>query len=178
MKEHQPEYYFFSVGGNLIKTIMMEINWSALQGICAILSIVITLLGYIFLFRQITQTNKGIQHSSGVAIYSISSEFYKFLADNSKLRPYFYNNKEVIENDNDQDKLLAMCEYLADFFEFVIIESKGLDPRIFESWKDYMSVIYKNSPVFRFYLSKYKSNYTPELLAVFKNLITNHNDGN
>ncbi len=146
----------------------MEVNWSeAAQGICAILAIVITLLGYFFIIRQINQTNKSIQHTSSVAIYSISSEFYKFLADNSNLRPYFYDRKELAENDPNKDKLFAMCEYLADFFEFVIIESNDLDERIFESWKDYMDMIHENSPVFRLYLTLYASSYTQELLTSF-----------
>ena len=73
---------------------MLAVNWAeALQGIGAILSVVVTIIGYIFIVSQIKQTNKSIQHSSNVAIYSISSEFYRFIADNSELRPYFYDNK-------------------------------------------------------------------------------------
>jgi len=71
------------------------------------------------------------------------------------------------EQDLNTQKLLAICEYLADFFEFVLIENKSLDNRIFESWKDYMNEIYVNSPIFRKYLEKYEKNYTRELIYSF-----------
>ena len=134
------------------------------QGASSILMVLVTLVGFVFVKDQIKQTRKSLEHSSNVAVYDISSEFYRYLASHDYLRPYFYSKKQLVDGDVNSDKLLSLCEYLADFFEFLLIESKHLDPNIYESWKDYISFIHSNSPVFQMYMKEYEANYTDELI--------------
>lgn len=149
-------------------------NWTDVaQGIGAILTVLISIIGFGFIYRQIIQTQKTIEQSNHTAIYAISAEFYRFLADNSKLRPYFYDGKEFNIEHNMSDQILIVCEMLTDIFEFVIIEHKSLHPSIYNTWISYIHLIYTNSPAFRYYIDKYESSYSEELLSIFSKINKN-----
>lgn len=147
---------------------MMEVNFGEIAQIvqagAAVAALGISLLVVI----QIRQTKRSIEHSSNVAMYTMSSEFYKFLAENHELRPYFYDNKFVTEQDINKDKIYAACEYLADFFEFVHIEKNKLKKELKDSWESYMKNIYENSPAFRDYISDNEGSYTKEFIEKLK----------
>lgn len=147
----------------------MEHDWTEIaQGVGSLASAIISLLGFYFLYRQISQTNENLRQSNHTAIYSINTEIYKFFAENSELRPYFHENKPL--NESDKNKVLSISELLGDFFEFIIVEKDSLAPEIKQPWLNYMKKIYANSPGFRLFIHDNKEQYSEELLSVFANV--------
>jgi hypothetical protein len=146
----------------------MITNWTeAAQGICAILSVIVTIIGFLLIIRQIRQTQKTIEQSNHTSIYAISAEFNKYLADNSELRPFLYEGKAFEMSQNLSDKILIVCEMLTDMFEFIVIEHRSINPSIYGTWRAYIELIYSKSPAFRYYIELYKPTYSKELLTVF-----------
>jgi hypothetical protein len=135
------------------------------QGVGAIASAVISLGGFYFVYRQIKQTNDNLRQSNHTAIYSINTDLYKFLADNSHLRPYFYDNKKVEEEHRSQ--VFSVCELLADFFEFILVEENSLSEEIRKPWANYRRMIYRNSPAFRRFLHENSEQYCDKMLRDF-----------
>jgi hypothetical protein len=152
----------------------MTSNWTEeAQGVGAILGVIITIIGFIFIYRQIKQTQKTIEQSNHTSIYAISAEFNKYLADNSELRPFLYEGKEFDKNHMLSNKILIVCEMLTDMFEFIIIEHKSINSSIYGTWRSYIELIYSNSPAFRYYTELYRSTYSKELLMVFHEISIN-----
>lgn len=140
------------------------VKWTdILQAYGSIASAIISIVGFILVWRQIKLTNDTLKQNNQTSIYTISTDIFKYLADNSHLRPYFYENKELEDKDPNAQQLLVFCEVMADFFEYILIEKDILDQNLFEPWKFYMRKIYKNSPVFRKYIEENKELCTETL---------------
>jgi len=147
----------------------MQPDWTEIaQGVGSIASAIISLLGFVFVYRQIRQTNANLKQSNHTAIYSINTELYKFFAENSDLRPYFHDGK--IPSDQDLNKVLSVSELLADFFEFILVEKDSLAPEIRQPWLNYMKKIFASSPGFRKFIHVSKDQYCEELLSLFANV--------
>ncbi len=147
----------------------MENSWTDVgSAIGQIASAIISLVGFIFVYRQIKQTNDNLKQSNHTAIYSINTELYKFFAENSKLRPYFHDG--ATPTDEDINKVLSVSELLADFFEFILVEKNSLAPEIRQPWLNYMKKIYAQSPGFRQFIHINKDQYCDELLNLFANV--------
>jgi hypothetical protein len=143
------------------------VKWTdILQAIGTLAGAIISIVGFLLLWRQIKLTNETLKQNNQTSIYTISAEIYKYLADNSHLRPYFHENKKLEENDPNTQQLLVFCEVLADFFEFVIVKKSTLDRNFIEPWEFYMRKIYKNSPVFRKYIEESGEQYTEPLKKI------------
>ena len=143
------------------------VKWTDMfQAIGSIAGVIISIVGFILVWRQIKLTNETLKQNNHTSIYTINTDIYKYLADNSHLRPYFYNNKELEDKDPNTQQLLGFCEILADFFEFILIEEDTLDHNLIAPWEFYMRKIYKNSPVFRKYIEENKEQYTKTLTSV------------
>ncbi|NUO02012.1 MAG: hypothetical protein HUU01_15515 [Saprospiraceae bacterium] len=145
----------------------METNWAEIaQGIGAILGVIVSGIGFWFVYQQIKQTQKTIEQTNHTAIYTISADFLKFFAENSEIRPYFYDNKAFDTKDKYSNKILIVCELFADLFEFVMVEQKAIGVSVFNTWHSYLKIIFTNSPAFRYYFEKYKESYSKEFCEV------------
>lgn len=143
------------------------VRWTdILQAVGSIAGAIISIIGFILLWRQIKLTNETLKQNNQTSIYTISAGIYKYLADNSHLRPYFHEKKELEDKDPNIQQLLVFCEVLADFFEFILVKKDTLDRNFIEPWEFYMKKIYKNSPVFRKYIEESKEQYTEELKGI------------
>lgn len=141
-------------------------NWTDMaQGIGSIASALISLIGFYFIYRQIKQTNENLRQSNHTAIYSINTELYKFMAENSHLRPYFYDGKKA--DDEHKNEVFSLCELLADFFEFILVEENSLAPEIRKPWANYRKMIYQKSPGFRRFLHENIDQYSDKMINDF-----------
>ncbi|MCA0236525.1 MAG: GNAT family N-acetyltransferase [Bacteroidetes bacterium] len=147
----------------------MEPTWTDIgSAVGQIASAIISLVGFIFVYLQIRQTNENLRQSNHTAIYSINTELYKFFAENSTLRPFFHDG--VMPTEKDMNKVLSVSELFADFFEFILVERDSLAPEIRQPWLNYMKKIFANSPGFRIFIHKNKDQYCEELLNLFANV--------
>lgn len=154
----------------------MDGNWTEIaQGVGSIASAVISLVGFVFVWLQIKQTNSNLRQSNHTAIYSINTEIYKFFAENSELRPYFHDEKPLLQDDENRNRIFSISELLADFFEFILVEKDALAPEIREPWKIYMKKIYSKSSAFRQFIHTNKDQYSDALLTLFaETKVDNH----
>lgn len=155
----------------------MESNWTEIaQGIGSLASAVISLVGFVFVWRQIKQTNRNLRQSNHTAIYSINTDIHKFFAENSELRPYFHDEKPLLPDDENRNKIFSISELLADFFEYILVEKDSLAPEIREPWKIYMKKIYSKSSAFRQFIHTNKDQYSDALLTLFAETKVDYHD--
>jgi hypothetical protein len=141
-------------------------NWTDMaQGIGSIAGALISLVGFYFVYKQIKQTNDNLRQSNHTAIYSINTDLYKFMAENSHLRPYFYDGKKP--DDEHKNGVFSLSELLADFFEFILIEENSLSEEIRKPWANYRKMIYQKSPGFRRFLHENIEQYSDKMINDF-----------
>jgi hypothetical protein len=139
-----------------------------------VLSLLISSLGFgaivvslFFLRQQVTeatvQTAK-VSASLKSSVYSGITEATltvdRLFIDHPELRPYFYSEKLVSENDTDYHKVLAAAEYILDFFSAIVMQAKHFPeiwPRL--EWEEYMVDMFARSPALCDYLKSVSNWY-------------------
>jgi hypothetical protein len=148
-------------------TVNEAVRWTdVLQAIGSMTSAIVPIVGFILVWRQISLTNETLKQNNQTSIHTLSADIYKYLADNSHLRPYLYDSRDSESQDPTTQQLLVFCEVLCDFFEFVVVKQHTLDQSFVDPWKLYMRRIYRNSPVFRRYFEETKEQYSAALRSI------------
>ena len=148
----------------------MEINWvDTIQSVGVIANLIILLVGFYFINKQVSQVNKANRTNTNNNLYSLNNDFLNFIADNN-IRPYFYDNK-VGENSEKESNLLQIaCEKVCCIYEFVFIEKDNLDKKTFENWINAMTTMYLSSATMRNHISKSKEWYDESFIESIEKL--------
>lgn len=145
----------------------MNPSWTdVLQGIGTLASAIISLFGFAFIYWQIRQTNDGIEKQNHASIYNMGFELFKIFVEHQELRPYFYDGKNLEKNDDNFQKVMAIAELHADFFEYIILEQYSIDREMKLTMIKYMKRLFKSSDALRKFLTEYSDCYNSEFLHV------------
>ena len=141
----------------------------------SVLTLVITL---IFIYRQsremIKQTktqNIALHFASWQNIMSILFNLGSYLIQNPNLRPYFYENKNLPEEDSNRQAVLLLSIMYLDFFEYLLISEKKMADAwdwSKETWNTWIIDMFKKSCVLRESIEQNSSWYTKELYELYK----------
>ncbi len=85
------------------------------------------------------------------------------------LRPYFYLGKEISEGDPNYARVLAIAEFLLDYFGSILIQHRRF-PQIWPTnwWEPYFTHVFANSPILCWYLESTVDWYHEELVGLMK----------
>ncbi|HRH85115.1 MAG TPA: hypothetical protein PK210_12830 [Bacteroidia bacterium] len=147
----------------------MNENWT--QIVQAISSIVVagtSVIGFVFLIFQLRQISTSIKSQNHAAIYQTSVELNKILLDNPKYIPYFFENKEMDEDDQDFKKLQLAATIATDFYEYVFTEKNNMDINMRNSWIEYIQEAYANCVYIRLHINQNKSVLNPEFVHIIQ----------
>lgn len=94
----------------------------------------------------------------------------KIFIDNDKLRPYFYDGKEIGKDDGEYNKALAIAEFQIDFFDSFLTQSEHLTLNAEErrNWHKYIEDSFSRSPIMCQRLKDAPGWYTDELKRIAK----------
>src|ERR1051325_9737915 len=79
--------------------------------------VIVTLVGFLLLRRQIQQVDLSTRGETYGELYGQQHSITQFFIDNLHLRPYFYNNKDICSSHADFGKIMLVAEMVADFLE-------------------------------------------------------------
>jgi hypothetical protein len=136
------------------------------------LSLIISLLGLASLaliMFQINQASASLQAASYQSIANNTLELDKIFIDKPELRPYFYYGRDINQNEKDYDLVMAVAEFLIDFFDSTLTQleimpkDKQLD---MPAWKKYFSDSFANSPALCKRLQRNPNWYRPNLIEI------------
>lgn len=143
----------------------------------------ISAAGFYFLFSQIKAVNQTIERDTHSKLYSHYLEFNKLLLEKPHLRPYFYDNRILVMNDNGKEilKLRAeidmACEILCGLLEHAALQLENICGDAGENcWKEYTRVRFTNSVELTKYYVDNREYYTKRLQQTIKGLIPNLED--
>jgi hypothetical protein len=106
-----------------------------------------------------------IYGSTAIQMFTVDQVFI----NEPELRPYFYSNKDIINNDPLYDKVVAVAELLLDFFDSILLQQQHF-PQIWppHEWEAYIRDSFANSPVLCRYLKSVKHWYTDRLVKLME----------
>jgi hypothetical protein len=101
-------------------------------------------------------------------LYNQSLSIMKFFAEHPELRPYFYDNKGLIEagNELEKSKVLTAAEMVGGFMELVALQVEEQPAEIKIRWKTYIVDAYNSSSVLREHLATCTTWYADDLLRL------------
>jgi hypothetical protein len=125
-------------------------------------------LGLGFVIRQLRLGYKALEGQTRAAIYQMSQSTYKIFIDRPELRPYFYNNLALPDEDPERSRVLAAAELLCDYFEHVYFSRKNLPKELSDTWISYMKMLYDGSSAMKFYVDTMSSQYSESFLDTIR----------
>jgi len=151
-------------------------NMSAetLNTIASFLGVIVGIIGFVFVWRQIKQVNTSIKSNTDNNLYSLTIDINKFLIGNPELRPYFYGDangkeKEYDGKDPNFNKIETLADIYITFFEYIFEERKNMEIGLFNSWEEWKKDMYKKSPAIRNHLKNHSNWYKNDFIESFKN---------
>jgi len=101
-------------------------------------------------------------------LYNQSLEIMRFFAENPEVRPYFYDNKDLVRTDSEMERLkvLSTAEMVAGFMELVALQIEEQPADIQPRWKAYIVDGYNSSVVLRDHVSSCMSWYADDFLRL------------
>jgi hypothetical protein len=131
-------------------------------------------LGVFLLVWQLNQAQESIRSDTINQIYGHMVEIDKFFFEHPELKPYFYDDKYIGEDNPlfDQSEasfemhraqVYATTEMIADFFSEALLGVSHLKDSTYQGWREYIKYVYKSSPPLRQLYCQRKDWYKDEL---------------
>ena len=101
-------------------------------------------------------------------LYNQSLSIMKFFAEHPELRPFFYDNKDLMQaaNELEKSKVLTAAEMVGGFMELVAMQVEEQTPEIQSRWKTYIVDAHNSSPALREHLASCHAWYADDLLRL------------
>lgn len=120
----------------------------------------VALVGFIFVFLQLTRETKEIQNQTKWQVYSNGLTTLNVFVDHPELRAYFYGDELPVPEDTIlKNQVFAAAEMLADHWESTMLSDDTLNSEVDELWRIYMLGIYCRSPALREFLKNENEGY-------------------
>lgn len=143
---------------------------AALTGILG--AVIGAVLGGVFALkatkRQVEVMLEQIREDVHERLYSQSLEIMKFFAEHPEVRPYFYDNKPLINAETELERLrvLSTAEMVSGFMELVALQIEEQPAEIQPRWRAYILDTYNSSGAVREHLETCTAWYADDLLRL------------
>ncbi len=141
-----------------------------IETILSIASIVVNIIGFYFVIRQITQQALATRGETYTSLCGLSYEILMLIHDNTFLYDYFYNNKKLEDNSEHKVQVLICCEMIANYCDNVTLQRENIPKHIWERWKNFIVGQLEISMVLKDFMLEYKSWYSPEMISILDDL--------
>lgn len=132
----------------------------------------VALVGFVFVFLQLTRETREIQNQTKWQVYSNGLTTLNVFVDHPELRCYFYGDEFPVPEDPVlKDQVFAAAEMLADHWESTMLSDDALNSEVDALWRIYMLGIYCRSPALREFLKNENEGY--RYSDKFKNMFEN-----
>lgn len=138
------------------------------QAVCAIGSLGVAVIGFAALFYQLVQLRRSVQSDTHGKLYTEDYSVVQLFLSECALRPFFYSNKPISEDDPNYSKAAIVAELLCSHFEHIILQEPNLPEHIRPRWDAYVRAMYAQSPIIRDHLRDNKDWYSEQLHELVK----------
>ena len=101
-----------------VELALGDASWPAVvQAIGSVAAVVVTVVGFIFLWAQVQGIKRTIQSEASYKMYSKDFEILTIFVDKPHLRPYFYDDVKIAIDDLDVGAVATIAELYCSHFE-------------------------------------------------------------
>ena len=136
------------------------------RGLLSILSIVVNIIGFYFIVRQITQQALATRGETYTSLCGLSYEILKLIHENPFLYDYFYNNKKIESNSDHRVQVLICCEMIANYCDNVTLQRENIPNHVWQRWKNFIIGQLEISSELKKFMLDYKDWYSVEMVAI------------
>ena len=147
----------------------MTPKWTdVLQALSSAAALLVALVGFLVLRHQIKLVERGIRGETHGGLYQHNFEVMKFIGENSEVRPYFYDGKELNKGQADYPLVMTAAGIIAALFEHVALQRPNLPDDVWECWVRHIESTYAKSSALRQYYSEHRTWYSENVLVLLK----------
>jgi hypothetical protein len=141
---------------------------SIIEAIGTIVSSIVSILGLIFIVKQLKQLNLTLRSHDHGAIFSMAFNLNKMLVDNPEFIPVFLENVTIPATDKNHFKAKAIVIIALDFYEYVFEERENLSVNMNATWLAFMQDIYCTNAMLRQLVYEQEYYLDPEFITFIK----------
>lgn len=141
------------------------------QTLFSLLSILVNIVGFYFVIRQITQQALATRGETYTSLCGLSYEILKMISENPFLYDYFYNSKSLDLQSEHRIKVLICCEMIANYCDNVTLQKENIPLEIWLRWKNFIKGQLSTSVELQKFMIEYKEWYSKEMIAVLDEII-------
>jgi hypothetical protein len=141
-------------------------GWNAVAAIGQWAGALVTLGGFYFVTQQLRRERSALETQTSAQVYQGSIGILNLFIDRPELRPYFYDDVPLPEQEPERSRVLAACEVMADHWENTCLSGQSLHADTLRVWSAYMVRVYRRSPALRAFLLREGHCYSNEFLAL------------
>ncbi|MGH6926319.1 MAG: hypothetical protein ACRED5_21530 [Propylenella sp.] len=110
--------------------------------LAAVVQALASIAAFVFIIFQVTQINRSIKGATQDRVYAHYTEICKIFLQKPYLRPYFYENKELLEDDPRYPHLRSEIDFMSEtilgLIEHAVLQQGNLPPDCWENcWLPY-----------------------------------------
>jgi hypothetical protein len=148
---------------------METAKWTdVVQALSACGSLWVTLLGFVFVIRQLRQVDKNIRADANANLCQQSIEILNAMMSRSECYPFFYDGKPLALDDPYRMEILCIAEMIANYLDLVALQKDNLPIKIWNKWQKFTIDTIQNSPVITEHLTRYSGWYSDDLNQIVK----------
>jgi hypothetical protein len=149
-------------------------NWAEIaQAVAQAATVVVTLVGMIFVILQLRQVASATRGSTAERLAAQRYEVIRFMAQRPETYPYFYEDINPEETAAD-GTVIAFVQYatemLANYIENVALQREHMSAETWRSWKLFIKSVYLSSPALRVFLQRDEQWYDPKLMVIIRDI--------
>lgn len=138
----------------------LMVEWTdGMQAICSLLGVLVTVIGFIYVIKQLNSAKKANQIATYENLYARMHDIHKFFFEHPGYRDYFYHSKRIDPGHDDYQKVMTVAEMFADFLQQVKLQSDLMPKKTANGWINYAHSVLRRSPVLREFLVRNKDWY-------------------
>ncbi len=142
-----------------------------LDTILSIFSIIVNIIGFYFVVRQITQQALATRGDTYTNLCGLSYEILKTISDNTYLYPYFYENKKLEKQSEHRVQVLICCEMIANYCDNVTLQRENIPEHVWMRWKNFIKGQLEISIELKKFMLEYKDWYSTEMIEILDEVV-------
>ena len=138
-------------------------SWFSFERFIAIFGILVNILGFFFVVRQIRQQALATRGETYTSLCGLSYEILGMMADHPELYAYFYENKTLDLDCPDRIRVLCCCEMIANYCDNTALQRENIPNHVWQRWRTFIKQQVEMSKVLRDFFRDYRMWYSPEI---------------
>lgn len=141
-------------------------DWTQVQAWTGIAALIITIVGFWFVFRQIALVRRTLNAQANAVLSEQSLSILQFIAANPETYDYLYNSKPLTSGDPNAVAVRCLCEMVANYSDMVVAMMPDLHQDVAKRWERFITDSLSCSPALRDHFREHRLWYSDDVLKL------------